>query len=277
MKFLLSILIAVPSLVACAQNNEICIITSIKGDVRRSNQKPVRVQDTISLNSIMDLKYYGHVPGLIYFYDNQKKSSARYHVKSALSISQDPSYFEFVNDILTAKAKTFPYGSRGACTCVIIEECLSTDPEINQKILIFDTLSFPVESNIQNADSFFYFLQWKNDGKIFNNRLHEFQGDIILTSGDLAFNGKYYNESGDELLTLGFCKILNGEKKFRVISKVNISLVSSDFLKEYYEALQKGMEGVSSNEIYDAYYKDIYVFFGKPNQCRLKKLINYSN
>jgi hypothetical protein len=271
MKKLFSVLSALLPLFVLAQNNPICVITSVKGDVRRANQVPIRTEDTIALNSIRSLRNYGMEYGMVTFYNSEKKSSGRLYVRGAKVPQEQDGLFEFVDDVLVAKSKTFPSGYRGECSCLLIEKCLETDPDINDKLLVFDSLSFPAKSNI-NADSCFYFLQWKNKG-----RLSLSNGDVILTGDDLYFNGNYYNENGDGNLSLGYCRITGRQRTYDMICSLKINLMAGSTLVEYFTALRKAMQGSELKDVYETYYKDLYVFFGKPDQCRLKKLIKYSN
>jgi hypothetical protein len=276
MKKLFPVLSVLMPLSVIAQNNPICVITSVKGDVRRVNQVAIRTEDTIALNSIRSLRNYGMEYGMVTFYNSEKKSSGRAYVKDAKMSQQQDGLFEFVDDILVAKSKTFPSGYRGECSCLLIEKCLETDPDINGKLLVFDTLSFPAKSNV-NVDSCFYFLQWKNNGRLYNNRLSLSNGDVILTGDNLYFNGNYYDENGDGNLSLGYCSIRGRERTYDMICSLKINLMAGSTLVEYFTALRKAMQGSELKDVYETYYKDLYVFFGKPNQCRLKKLINYSN
>jgi hypothetical protein len=48
-------------------------------------------------------------------------------------------------------------------------------------------------------------------------------------------------------------------------------------LVAYYKALKSAMEGESLEKIRETFTTDIYLFFGKPTECQVEKIIHVAN
>ena len=258
---------------AFAQNNMVCFITFLKGNIKSSDKKLIKVGDQIPLSELKKLSYSG-IKDTIKFFSKNGNGTA--YMNSASFTDTKEGFVEFAEDILKIKAQSIPLSSRGnGCECPLLDQCIATNHSINDKLLIFDTLFLPANTDLNIYDSCCYLLAWKtSEGNIYN-RLKMLNGYILLTKEDLVFNGKYYNENGNDSLTLAIYKNFQGNKYIMPISNIKPNPVPRSLLQDYYETVLKAMQGHTQEEIYLTYYRNIYASLGKPDQCCLKKLINY--
>jgi hypothetical protein len=245
-----------------------CFVTSIKGDIRRDNQKLVRVGDTISYSRVKKLQFY--TPGIATFFSSA--GSFRAYTRGPVESSRSEGVVDFVKDILKVHGKSVSLSSRGECICMMPEDCLSSDADINANLLLFDTLSF-IGASSGIYDSCFYFLQMKSGQTVFSNRLKTEHGKVLITNADLTFKGVDYTDGQD--LVLGICKWKEGTNHLVFVTRLKIMTASGTLLKDYFNTLKQAMKDRTPAEVYETYYTDLYVFFGKPDDCRLKKLIDY--
>jgi hypothetical protein len=275
MKHLLLLFCLFYSIAAFSQVDGICYVTSVKGDVVNTNKATIKAGDTISYNRIHQLRAKSG-EGIVTFY-HPKAGSFRACTKNFESDEHAESLFDFAAHLLKVKGKSVPLSSRGDCGCVFLYECIKSDPGINENVLLLDTLFFPPENDAVTSDSSYYFLQLKSKGRIYNNRLRKDGTNIFITPFDLSFNGETYAGDSTGSLLLGKCNWFGGKRICTMISSVRLNIVSATLLLNYYQVLHQVMKGYSPREIYETYYRDIYVFYGKPIQCQLKKLIGYND
>jgi hypothetical protein len=271
MKLFLMALLMVSFQKAIHQKDILCFVTSVRGDLRFDKEKVVKVGDTLSYSKVKNLQFYS--PGLATFYCSL--GSFRAYTSGTVVSKEENKFIDFVKDILKVNGKNISLSSRGNCTCMMAEQCLYSDPQINERLLLFDTLSFPA-ADPSTYDSCFYLLQMKApDGRLFNNRLHKDGRTVIITPKDLLFNGKSNNDWDTQDVVLGVNKWVDGHQSANYVIKIKFSVVNNELLKGYFNTLKYAMPSASDAELYQIFYTDLYVFFGKPDGCRLKKLINY--
>lgn len=272
MKHLLLYVSLLLSVTVFSQLDGVCYVTSVKGDVRNKEQK-IKPGDTISYGRIKELLSYTK-ESLVTFY-HPTGGSFRAITRNLQTATHTEGAIDFAAELLKMKGKSVSLSSRGTCDCVLLRDCLYTDAGINQALLLADTLLFPGEDDV--ADSLFYFLQLKTDHGVVSNRLKSNRENIMITPYDLNFNGYNYSDDNAESLILGKCKWLNGKKTFSMVSSLRLTLISPSVLISYYEVLKNAMTNYPAKDVFETYYRDIYLFYGKPAACQLKKLIGYTD
>jgi hypothetical protein len=271
MKHLLTWVSLLFSITAFSQLDGVCYVTSVKGDVREDDQK-IKAGDTLSYQRIKNL-VSNSKKGLVTFY-HPTAGSFRVYTSNLHTETHREGAIDFAAELLKMKGKSVPLSSRGTCDCAFLRDCLYTDSGINQALLLTDTISFPREEDV--ADSLFYFLQLKTATGIISNRLRSNKENIMITQYDLNFNGYNYGDSDSEII-LGKCKFLNGKKTFVMVSSLRFTVASPSFLISYYQALQNAMKNYPAKDVFEIYYRDIYLYYGKPAACQLKKIIGYTD
>lgn len=258
-----------------AQDNMLCFITSLKGNIKTSNNAVIKVGDMIPLSELKKLSFSG-INDTIKFFSKNGNGTA--YANTVSSNDTKESFVAFAKDILKINAQSIALSSRGnGCECPLLDQCIATNHSINDKLLIVDTLFLPANSDLNLYDSCCYLLVWKTSHGTFINKLKMLNGFVFLTKDDLVFNGRYYNENGNETLTLAIYKNFQGNKFINFISNIKPNPVPRSILQGYYETLLKVMRGHTQEEIYQTYYRNIYASLGKPDECSLKKLINYKD
>jgi hypothetical protein len=252
----------------CAQKDVLCFVTSVKGDCWYGEKKKLRVGDTISYTRIRSLLFRS--PGLVTFYSAQ--GSCRAYTKGAVKPEEHGSLLDFAMELLRLNAKTVALSSRGSCDCLVAENCLSTDASINESLLLADSISFPAKTD-HRYDSAFYFIQYQTGSGLKNQRLTSKGTNIFLTTSDLEGAGQVQPFP----VTLGVCHMLKGKKSYEIVSKLLVNPVDPSTLVSFYETLKVATPSAPPEEIWKTFYSDVYVFFGKPDQCRLKQLIHFND
>jgi hypothetical protein len=255
-----------------AQDNLLFFVRSISGSAKKPNSTILSPGDTIrySMLSKLALNPKSTVVNLLsangpfsYFIDSSEYLSDQ---KISKKVEDE---FENVAEIFRLKGSNIQLSSRGGCI-ETLDDCLKTDPAINEKILVIDTLWVPVSEN-ENGDIIKYFLQWKHNDIIYNNKLTVINGKVKITANDLIFKGIKYDES--EAVKLGIIKYDNAGKSYSDIAKIKLSIASSHELREYYSGLSMLLHGETQATIFERFYKEVYIFLGKPDLCVLKSLV----
>jgi len=285
MKFSFLFLLLLYTLPGLCQPKEdaTCYITFVKGDVRKPDDKPLVAGDTIVFSNVPGIKFMNDV-GMANLY-HPALGSFRLNKNEIIGgKSHTEGFFHFIEHLMKIKGRKISLSTRGDCLCITAESCFVADMAINDKLLLVDSLSFAADPSVYEAESAYYYLQFKrngelikSNGKTVNNKLKIEEGNVSIKPVHLILpDTNIYNPDTDEV---SLCLLLSndGEKMTKLIASMKIKIVEAAELQTYYKSLQDGMPGKDTREIFDVFCEDLYIYFGKPNICHVKKLINYTN
>lgn len=252
-----------------SQQNVYCYITSVRGTVLYPDNKLVKPGEKIMFRNINQL-----VPKdstcFITFYHPTEGSFGNTLQKT--TDKKRKSVTSYVKEIVRGHEVSISLSSRSSdCSCKSLAECIAVDPAINSKILLIDTLLLPARKDFPDTDSCFYFFQWKDQSRIRNSRLVDRDGFLVITRDGLITDGMLYPDSGSAPLTLGVCKLSEGNKRYEIVTQIQFQVVEAGTLRTYYRLLQQA--DPKSEKLFDRFYTDVYAFFGKPDVCGLQKLV----
>ncbi|HRI20967.1 MAG TPA: hypothetical protein PLA68_08430, partial [Panacibacter sp.] len=183
---------------------------------------------------------------------------------------------EGVKEFFRLKASRVKLSSRSAdCACTVMEDCIKTDPEINDKLLVTDSLVLPAES-VDESIRIIYILQWKHANTIYNNKLQIVNNKVVITRSDLMFNGVEYDEN-ESPVKLGLQKFKGSAKSLSLISTIKLHFITSGELTDYYARLRSAMPGKTEKELFERFCQELYIFYGKPDVCKLKSIVHYTD
>jgi hypothetical protein len=253
----------------CAQVNEnnVCHILSVKGEVHKPGGMRLAAGDTILLKSVCSLEFNNASESVTLF--TRGIGSFRRSKTDSCPVVSSETFTDFIAHLLKIKAREISLSSRGDCKCLAPAACFAADPSINDKILLTDTLSFDIENVLLEADNGFYFLQYRKEKKILKMN----QGEVIITADDLRFTDTAYRLENCPELVLNMFRSISGKNTSTLVRKVKFNVVNQRELKEYYNALSVAMQGEPLDEIYRVFSNDVYQYYGKPTDCQLKKII----
>ena len=265
-----------------AQDNSICNITFVKGDVRKNWGKKINSGDTLKFKDIQTLNFISD-GSLVNLY-HPILGSFRLNKNEMIGADAHESFLTFLTHLLKIKEKKISLSSRGECQCMSAQSCFYTDTAINNKILLLDSLTFAADQSIYESEAAYYFLQCKRDGKfiikdkkIVTNKLKINDGIVSINRPDVIFlDSSMYNPDTDDLI-LGLFQLKDGQRMTSLVVNLKIELANAEELLKYYSILQNAMDGKDTREVFEIFCQDVYLYFGKPNLCVIKNLINYSN
>lgn len=258
--------------VSAGQGNTLCFVTSIKGSAFYHG-KALKPGDTISYHRVsthLELKK----GSMVTFYTS--KGTFRARTGEMASKKHGENLLHFAKEMLRINGRNVSLSSRGDCDCFSAEDCFATDPQINDKVLFTGTLSFPIPPDIR-ADSFFYFLQLTDTSGTYNNKLSIVEGQVQITENDLLFGNQPYAEQQGSVLKLGLFRYVKGEKRPALVGSLKLERLPAAAVRSYYDELKKNMTSANEDAILESLYTDLYVYYGKPHLCQLKKLIGSSH
>jgi hypothetical protein len=272
MKQVLIIVMLLQFAAASAQENAICMVTSVKGVVFTTYQKRLRSGDTIAYNNAQRLQF--QTAGVVTLYHPQA-GSFRVYTRGAYTPEHKESFVDFVGHLLKVKGKTIALSSRGDCECLTVQDCVRSDAELNDQLLLVDTLYLPLQFRPNSADSSFYFLQRRKNGRSYNRVLQVTKRNVLVTASDLQFEGEPYVADDEEPVSIGFSKIREGKREYQLLARFKPNVQNQETLRDYFNALQTARAGSSSAELFQNFYTDVYILFGKPDACRLKQIVHF--
>lgn len=250
----------------------ICYVTFVSGNIYTAKYAKLAKKDTLSLLSLGNLKFENPTAFLALY--NPDYGSVKINQAQSKRLQKhSESMVDFVQELLEIKGKNIPLYSRGDCNCINPQSCFFTDTLINDKVLLLDSLTFQTDDAVIKSEGAMYFVQFKTEGKTYSQKLAFVNGIVTITKQNFIYK--------DTLLfnfetpaTIGLLKTIEGVKHTESIAKVKFSFVYPDALLNYYQNLTEAMKGASQIDIYNEFCESVYSLFGKPDTCRLNKLIS---
>lgn len=190
------------------------------------------------------------------------------------SASADNKIVILVKDYLELHAKNVRLSSRAVGEPMIsLEAYFKTDPAINAKFLVIDTLKATLPgrayAEADNRENFF-FLQLVA-AKPVNNKLLVQGKNLIITRENLVFNNTLYSKKEGQL-NLGYIENYTTNKRTRLICSVEIAYMSREACVEIMQSIRQAMNGSTETEIIQEIYTEIYQMYGKPDIQALANL-----
>lgn len=274
--FLIFSLLNITMVLSQAPDGAVCYVAAVKGEIRMTEDKIIMTGDKISISDIPALKYISDGSQLILF--NSTYGSFRLPAKELPVTGAKESLINFLAHLLKIKGRPVSLSSRGGCECAAPQGCFFTDTTLNDKVLMVDSLSFIADELLSAAKTGFYFLQYNmKDRKPLRKKLKIENGVVYITPKDLIFEDSIFKEGETAELVLGlYIKEEEGESS-NLVAHVKFKTVPATILQDYYTALKTAMQGSAPEEIYDEFCRGVYILFGKPNECQLKRIIDYPN
>lgn len=251
----------------------ICYVTFVNGNIYKDGMTRLIKKDTLSLVSMGKLKFE-NPSAFLAVYNSEYGSIKINQEKSNHLQKHSESMADYVAELLEIKGLNIPLSSRGDCNCINPQSCFFTDSLINDKVLLIDSLTFQTDASEGNTEGAMYFVQFKTGGKTYSQKLLLQNGKVIISKHNFIYCDTLRFDFATPAL-IGLLKTVNGIKHSETICKVKFSIVDSDEIYNYYLSLSEAMKGKSSIELYNEFYKSVYSIFGKPDKCRLNRIITH--
>lgn len=188
--------------------------------------------------------------------------------------SPDNMFVILVKDFLELHANNVRLSSRAVGEPLIsLELFFKTDPAINSKFLVIDTLRVKLPgrayADADNRENFF-FLQLVAP-KPMNHKLRVLDKTLLISREDLVFNNTLYNKTAG-LLNLGYLENYSTGKKTRLVCPIEAAFMSKEECLEIMQGIREAMSGSTDSEIIQEIYTQIYQMYGKPDVQMLMDL-----
>ena len=252
-------------------HQNICYVTFVNGNIYKNGMTRLIKKDTLSLVDLSKLKFENQSAFLAIY--NSDYGSIKINQEQSKRLQKhSESMVDYLAELLEIKGLNIPLSSRGDCNCVNPQSCFFADSLINDKVLLIDSLTFQTDATRGMPEGAMYFVQFKTGGKTYSQKLSSQNGRVILSKQNFIY--------GDTLLfdfatpaTIALLKTVDGKKFTESICKVKFSFVDSDEIYNYYLNLSEAMKGTSAIDVYNEFYESVYYLFGKPDICRLNRII----
>ena len=204
-------------------------------------------------------------------------AKGRYIVSPAkATASKDNKFILLVKDYLQIHAENVRLSSRSIDDELIsLADRFKTDPTINSKILIIDTLRArlpePEFRGVDNEENFF-FLQLVAD-KPLNHKLTVEDNSLLITREDILFNDKLYSKQAGQL-NLGFIRDYSADKKTKLVTVIEPAYISSEECIGIIKGIKTSLKDKPEKEILKEIYTQLYYLYGKPDQQVLEQLLH---
>ncbi len=203
-------------------------------------------------------------------------AKGRYIVSPAATVSTGNKFILLVKDYLQIHAENVRLSSRSIDDeLTSLADRFKTDPTINSKILIIDTLRAwlpgPEVRDVDNEENFF-FLQLVAD-KPLNHKLTVEDNSLLITREDILFNDKLYSKQAG-LLNLGFIRNYSAEKKTKLVTVIEPAYISSEECIGIIKGIKTSLKDKPEKEILKEIYTQLYYLYGKPDQQVLEQLLH---
>jgi hypothetical protein len=147
------------------------------------------------------------------------------------------------------------------------------DTNLNNKVLLIDQLTFSANEVIQKAEMATYYLNYNGQKKI----LKVTDGIVQIKTSDFVFKDTSFTEGETPELIIGLY-VKDGSGTFNdLVAKVRFNIVRDSVLTNYYKTLRQATGETDLIKVKQAFVNDVYLFFGKPTECQIDKIINSVN
>lgn len=246
-------------------------VTVVKGTAFKIDGSAIKPGTKLLLTDKVKLDTKGSVIILLH------PSKGRFVVSSQnAKASADNKFVILIKDFLELHAKNVRLSSRAIEEApVSLEAFFKTDPAINNKFLIIDTLRVKLPgrdyAKADNAENFF-FLQLIA-AKPMNHKLNVLDRTLLITRENLIFDGTLYSRTAGKL-NLGFIENYTGDKKAKLICPIEAAFMTRQECIDIMKGIKQAMAGQEDAEILKEIYTQIYQMYGKPDSQMLGSLYN---
>ena len=251
--------------------NSVCYVLNVKGEVHKATDIKLKIGDTVQFGNLRNLEFKNETCNLTVY--QPILGSFRLTKNEMDQAGSHESFVEFIGHLLKLKGRRVSLSSRGNCYCSAAVSCFFTDTILNDKNLLLDSLVFDIDNSLFEAENGFYYIQYQKERK----RLRIDNGKVVIVPSDLFFNDSTYRIENSPQLILGMVKSSEGKITNTLVTKAKFNIVSMNVLSDYYKVLKEAMPGADLKTLYDAFSTDVYIYFGKPTECQLDKIINSVN
>ena len=202
-------------------------------------------------------------------------SKGRFVVSAATAPASSSSKFTLlIKDYLQLHAQNVRLSTRGVGENTgQLVDYFNTDAEINERILIIDTLKLPVPgktpAEVDNKENFF-FLKMEY-GKQSENKLKLMNAQLLITEADLKFNGKPYS-TADGQLSLNYMQGFSKEKSSNQIATFTPVFLSKKQCTGIISSIRNSMPGKARGEILQEAFTQLYLMYGKPEEAVIARI-----
>jgi hypothetical protein len=262
--FLLTYLIPVYS----QQASSACWVLYVKGEIKKPAGQKLMQGDTVSLIDLPSLKFET-IGAVVNFYETSA-GSFRMTADEIIAPKGHESFFIFLKHLLKIKGQPVSLSSRGECNCLTPYSCFFTDTSLNDKVLLCDKLTFKADDLLQKEKQAFYFLQYNRQKR----KLRVVDNYVQLSRSDFVFKDTSFTEGETPLFTIGLYINDGTMEHSDLVANVKFNIVADTVLMNYYKALQQATNETDLLKLKGAFVSDVYLYFGKPMECVIDKIIN---
>ena len=270
MRYLYFFLLSVFSMSALSQQQptSICFILYVKGDIKKPSGQKLTQGDTILFNDLAGLKFDG-TGAMVNLYE-ATAGSFRMTDKEIIVSKKNDGFFVFLTHLLKIKGHPVSLSSRGECRCVTPQSCFIPDTNLNDKVLLIDQLSFRADDIIQKAESAAYYLNYNGQKRM----LKIADGSVLVQTTDFMFRDTSFTEGETPELIIGLYVKNESGTHNDLVAKVKFNIIRDTVLAQYYKALRQATGETDLLKIKQSFVNDVYLYFGKPSECEIDKIIN---
>jgi hypothetical protein len=246
----------------------VCFILYVKGEIKKPSGQKLIQGDTISLDGLNALKF--ETPGAVANFFETSAGSFKMTENEIIAPRGHENFFNFLKHLLKIKGQPVSLSSRGDCNCLSPQSCFFTDTSFNDKVLLVDKLTFKADDILQKAKQAFYFLEYNGQKR----KLHVVDGYVQLSSSDFVFKDTSFAEGETPLFTIGLYVNDGTMGHSDLVANVKFNVVADTVLRDYYKTLQRAASEGDLIKLKDAFANDVYIYFGRPTECLIDKIIN---
>ena len=238
-------------------------VTIVKGSVSRADGSGIKPGSKLLLT---DKVVLGSKESLLILLNPTR---GRFVVSPpADAAAKDNKFLLLIKDNLMLHAKNVRLSSRAIDeNAMSLEEYFSTNPDINSKQLIIDTLKIKLHGrtyvNADNKENFF-FLQLAGPKPV-NHKLLVKDNTLLITKEDISFNGALYDKTAGQL-KLGYIENYSGEKKAKMITTLEPAFITREDCSNVISGISEALKGKTKSEILKEIFTQVYYLYGKPDE-----------
>ncbi len=266
--YLLVMLLFISNCMLAQQNNDICYIMLVSGDVSSGNNY-LEKGDTVSLNRLSSLSFSNKAYLTLY---NKQFGTFKFTQTLTNKLKKESfNYSDFFSEIIGINNDKIPLSSRGDCECFNFS-CFYSNSLINNKILLIDEIIFKSERRILTD----YFVQFTDRGITYNRFLKNINEAYVISKDLFKLNDSSLF-SFDTTAYLCARYQVNGNNQFEIICDLDFSIVRVADIESLYKTYNQILSGMDKKQVYEEFINAVYKTYGKPNLCQVNKIIGYED
>jgi hypothetical protein len=188
--------------------------------------------------------------------------------------SKDNMFTVLIKDFLELHEQNVRLSSRAIDEYMVsLEDYFRTDPSINSRFLIIDTLRVQLPGrNYTKADNKenFFFLQLVAPKPV-NHKLKAENNSLIITREDIVFKDSLYNKTMGQL-NLAYIENYSGDRKIKLITSLEPAFITRAECSEVIRGIRTALKDSPDKEILKELLTQIYYAYGKPDENTLTEI-----